>query len=153
MRRFFRIVGLAALYIVGSLAVIVTLAYSMGTVAVSVYEKKPNGGQVYVPVPAAVIPLGLRLAPADDLANAATEVRPWLPAIKVASEELAHCPDTTLVEVTNPTEKVAITKSGNSIVIDVDSPEERVHVSVPLGTAYMVASQLERLDERPVHGD
>lgn len=153
MRGFFRIVGLAVLCILGSVAVVVTLAYSMGTVTVSVHEKKLNGDQVYVPVPAVVIPLAMRLVRTEDLADAAAEVRPWLPAIKVAAEELAHCTDTTLVEVTNHAENVAISKSGGSIIIDVDSPEERVHVSVPLGAAYMVAAQLERLDEKPVAGD
>ncbi len=153
MRGFFRIVGLAVLCILGSVAVVVTLAYSMGTVTVSVHEKKLNGDQVYVPVPAVVIPLAMRLVRAEDFADAAAEVRPWLPAIKVAAEELARCPDTTLVEVTNHAENVAISKSGGSLVIDVDSPEERVHVSVPLRAAYMVAAQLERLDEKSVAGD
>ncbi len=148
MRRFFRTVGLAVLCIMGSLALVVAVAYSMGTVTVSVDEKKPNGQHVYVPVPAVVIPLGMRLAPSEDLADAAAEVRPWLPAIKAASEELVRCPDTTLVEVTSPEEKVRIAKSGNSIIIHVDSPEENVHVSVPLETAHMVASQFEALDER-----
>jgi hypothetical protein len=146
MRRFFRIVGLAVLCIVGSLTAIVAVAYSMGTVTVSVHEKKPGGARVYVPVPAVVIPVVMRLAPAEDLADAAAQVRPWLPAIKVASEELTRCPDTTLVEAISPAEQVTITKAGDSMVVDVDSAEERVHVSVPLEAAYMVASQLERLD-------
>jgi len=141
MRRFFRIVGLAALCIIGSLAIVVAVAYSMGTVTVSVHEKKPNGA------------LGMRLAPAEDLADATAEVRPWLPAIKLASEELARCPDTTLVEVISPAEKVAIRKNGDSIVIETDSLEERVRVSVPLGAAYLAASQLESLDEKAVTGD
>jgi hypothetical protein len=153
MRRFFRIVGLAALCIIGSLAIVVAAAYSMGTVTVSVHEKKPNGEEVYLPVPAVVIPLGMRLAPAEDLADATAEVRPWLPAIKLASEELARCPDTTLVEVISPAEKVAIRKNGASIVIDTDSPEERVRVSLPLGAAYLAASQLESLDEKAGTGD
>ncbi len=148
MRRFFRIVGVALLCIMGSLAVLVAIAYSMGTVTVSVHEKKPDGQHIYVPVPAVVIPLGMRLAPPEDMADTAAEIRPWLPALKVASEELARCPDTTLVEVTSPEDKVRIAKSGDSIVIDVDSPEENVHVSVPLETAYRVASQFEGMDER-----
>lgn len=148
MRKFFRIMGLAALCVVGSVALVVVAAYSMGTVTVSVEEKKPGGHHVYVPVPAVVIPLGVRLAPPEDLADTIAQVRPWLPAIKIASEELARCPDTTLVEVTNAEEKVRIAKNGDSLVIDVDSPEEQVHVSAPLETAYTLACQFEGMNER-----
>jgi hypothetical protein len=148
MRKFFRIVGFAVLCVAGSVALLVAAAYSMGTVTVSVENKKPDGPHVYVPVPAVAIPLGMRFAPAEDLAGAATQVRPWLPAIKAASEELARCPNTTLAEVTSAEEKVRIIKDGDSIVIDVDSPEENVHVSVPLETAYTVACQFETMNER-----
>ncbi len=148
MKRFFRMVGLVILCVMGSVLLLVAVAYSMGTVTVAVDEKRPEGHHLYVPVPAIVIPLGVRLAPPGDLADAAVEVRPWLPAIKAASEELARCPDTTLVEVTDSEEKVRIAKRGDSIVVDVDGQEESVHVSVPLGTAYTLASQFESLPDR-----
>jgi hypothetical protein len=125
------------------LLLIGVLVYSAGAVKVDVREKTPGGHHIWLAVPAIVVPIGARLAPKDKLRDALREARPWLPTIKVASEELVRCPDTSLVEVDNQQEHVRITKRGNALIIDVDSPEESVHVSLPLGVVAYTAGQLE----------
>jgi hypothetical protein len=123
------------------------LVYDMGGVWVSVKAKKPGGENIRLVVPAAAGPVALWLAPKEKIREAAKDARPWLPAIKAAAEELRNCPDGPLVEVTNPKEKVRIAKQGGALVIDVDDPNETVHVSVPLKAVGIMAAQLEAMPE------
>jgi hypothetical protein len=95
-------------------------------------------------VPAVVLPVAARLIPRDKLKNATSDIGPWLPTIKAASEELARCPDGPLVEVDSPREHVRIHKQGSSLFIDVESDGETVHVSFPLQAAAETVSQLLR---------
>ncbi|MBZ5514686.1 MAG: hypothetical protein LAN62_07555 [Acidobacteriia bacterium] len=130
------------------------LIYDMGGVWVSVKAKKPGGDNIRLVVPAAAGPVALWLAPKKNIREAAKEARPWLPAIKAAAEELGNCPDGPLVEVTNPHEKVLIAKQGGALVIDVDNPNETVHVSVPLKMVGIIAAQLEAMpDAEAAHGN
>ncbi len=119
------------------------VAFSEGAVSVRVLEKKRDGH--HIRLPAMVVPLGMRLVPNEKLEQASAEMRPWLPAIKLATQELAKYPDGPFVEVRSPREQVTITKQGGALVIDVDSNEETVHVSVPLRMVNHIARQLEAL--------
>jgi hypothetical protein len=127
----------------GTLVLVAAVIYDTGAVRVRVHEKGPDGTNIRLLVPAVVIPAALRLAPEEDLRKASTEIQPYLPAIKIAAEELAKCPDGPLVLVTSPKERVSIVKRGDSLVIDVDSPRETVHVSFPLKMVCSVARRFE----------
>lgn len=129
----------------GALGVVVLAAgvvYDTGAIRVDVREKNPNGEHVRLWVPAIVLPIGVHVVPKAKLREASEKVRPWLPAIKAATEELSRCPDATLVEVDNRHEHVRIAKLGDSLVIDVDDPGETVHVSLPVKVIGYTASQL-----------
>lgn len=117
--------------------------YSAGTVRVAVHEKKPGGTNISLALPAAAVPLALKFVPDRRLQNLPPEMRAFLPAIQIAGRELAGYPDVTLVQVENPHEKVSIVKRGGSLVIDVDSRRETVHVSFPLRIVAAVARDLE----------
>ena len=119
--------------------------YDMGAVSIRVRGKQPGGENVCLILPAAVAPVGVWLAPKKELRRAVNEAEPYMPALVAATDELARCPDFTLVEVNNPREKVRIAKQGDHLVIDVDDPNETVHVSVPLEAARLVAAQLARM--------
>jgi hypothetical protein len=119
------------------------LIYDMGGVWVSVKAKKPGGDNIRLVVPAAAGPVALWLAPKKNIRGAAKDVRPWAPAIKAAAEELRNCPDGPLIEVIDSNQKVHIAKQGGALVIDVDDPNETVHVSVPLKMVGVMAAQLE----------
>lgn len=108
------------------------VAYSEGAVTVYVREKQPEGTRMWLPVPALLVEVGMRFAPPDKLREASTRIRPWLPAIEAASNELERCPDATLVEVKNATEHVLISKQADTLRIDVDDVNDSVHVSVPV---------------------
>lgn len=117
--------------------------YSAGSVTVYVHEKKPDGHRIWLPVPAVLVDLGVRMVPDRKLKKVSSKLRPWLPAIEAASRELARCPDGPFVEVMNPNERVTIVKRGDSLVIDVDSQTETVHVSVPIRVLASVAQRLD----------
>jgi len=137
--------GKVMLGLAGTTALAGAFLVQQGTVRVSVDEHRANGRQVHLLVPAALVPMGMRFVPEENLLDAARQARPFLPTIRVASAELARLPDCDLVEVQDVNKYVKITKRGGSLVIDVQSPEETVHVSFPLRLADRIAAQLESL--------
>ena len=131
----------------GALGVLVlggVVVYNEGAVRVDVREKTRDGDHIRLIVPAAVLPVAARLVPRSKLEDARHQIRPWLPTIMAASEELARCPDGPLVEVDSHREHVRIYKQGRSLFIYVDSEDETVHVSFPLEATADTVSQLAR---------
>ena len=137
--------GKVMLGLAGTTALAGAFLVQQGTVRVSVDEHRANGRHVHLLVPAALVPMGMRFVPEENLLDAARQARLFLPTIRVASAELARLPDCDLVEVQDVNKYVKITKRGGSLVIDVQSPEETVHVSFPLRLADRIAAQLESL--------
>ena len=118
------------------------LVFSLGTVRVEVRSKAPGGEHIHIIAPAVLLPVGAMLVPADKIRQASRDIRPWLPTIQAATEELLRTPDATLVQVDNRREHVRIDKVGENLVIDVDDQGETVHVSVPLRAAAYVCKDL-----------
>jgi hypothetical protein len=127
------------------LVVLVLLAYSAGTVWVSVKERKPDGTHLVLAVPAGLVSVALGFVPDRDLREASEQARPWLPAVEAATWELARVPDTTLVSVESASERVRVAKRGASIVVDVDDADNVVHVVVPLRLLHSVAGRLQAI--------
>jgi len=128
---------------VTTLAVGGTLVFHQGIISVNVQEKRPGGDHVRFFVPATVVPAAMMFAPEARLREAAERARAVLPAAQVAARELQSYPDTVFVEVMDGPEHVRIEKRGGNLVVDVDSPQETVHVSVPLRTIASVLSDIE----------
>jgi hypothetical protein len=97
---------------------------------------------VYVIAPAMLVPIGMHFAPGRDLSRAAAEIKPWLPTIRAALEQLRDTDDVTLVEVRQPGQHVRVTKEGGSIVVDVEDHDDTVHVSTPIRA---ISSTIEQL--------
>ena len=133
------------LLVLGAAALAAVYVINQGAVRVSVDEQKPGGTHLHLLLPAALVPAGMKLVPNEKLREATVQARRWLPTIEAASRELAQLPDSDLVEVRDAREHVRIAKRGALLVIDVESPQETVHVSFPLRTAGEVARQLESL--------
>lgn len=129
-------------FLTGTL-VVAGIVADAGFIGVRVHEKKPDGTNLRLYVPAILVPLGVRIAPERDLERAMSHAREFLPAMRVAAEELERIPDGPLVEVDSAREHVLIAKRGGSLVVDVDSDRETVHVSVPLRTVRNLARDLE----------
>jgi hypothetical protein len=105
---------------------------SEGFIQVKVHEKQAGGTNVSLIVPAALIPMALEFVPNRHLAQASADLRPYLPIVEAAIPGLEDCPDGVLVEVIDPKEHVIVAKEGDSIVVDVNDPEDVVRVAVPL---------------------
>lgn len=115
---------------------------SEGFIYVNVQEKHPGGTHVNVFVPAALVPATLHFVPRHHFADSSHDMREALPIIDAAIPALNDCPDGVLVEVEEPGEHVLVAKHGGSIVVDVNDPDETVHVSVPLQAAQSAIHQI-----------
>jgi hypothetical protein len=126
------LLGKIGLGFLGTALVAGAVVSSEGFIHVKVHEKQTNGTHISLVVPAIVVPVTLKFVPNHYLAQGGRDLRRYLPVIDAAISGLADCPDGPLVDVTDPDEHVSVVKSGGSIVVDVDDPNETVHVSVPL---------------------
>jgi hypothetical protein len=115
---------------------------SEGIVYVKVIEKQPQGLHLHVIAPAMLAPIAVRLTPRHDLAQAAREIQPYMPAIRAALDGLRDSDDLVFVEVKEAGEHVEVAKSGGSIVVDVDDAEDTVHVSTPIRAMSSTVNQL-----------
>jgi hypothetical protein len=136
------LLGKIALGIVGTAVAGVGVLCSEGMIEVKVVERKPEVHHVYVIAPAMLVPIGMHFAPQRDLSRAAAQIRPWLPTIRAALDQLRESDDVTLVEVKEPGEHVRVAKEGGSIVVDVQDENETVHVSTPIRA---ISSTIEQL--------
>jgi hypothetical protein len=119
------------------------LIFHQGVITVNVQEKRPDGDHVHFFVPATVVSYGMALAPEEQIRHATRHAREYLPAARIAMQELAKCPDTVLVEVQDNDEHVRIEKRGGRLLVDVNSPKEEVHVGVPIQTVVSVIKDVE----------
>lgn len=134
----------AFLFLTGAIVVLATVAtYDAGALKVSVKKKKPGGQNIRLIVPAVLVTAALNLVPAEKLQEEAEEIKPWLPAIRSASQQLARSPDAVLVEVIGSDEQVSIAQRGGALIVDVDSSQESVHVTVPLKLLDSLARKLQ----------
>jgi hypothetical protein len=135
------------IFLTGTL-VVAGIVADAGIITVRVTEKKEDGKNIHLFVPAILVPMGVKLAPERELERVMHRAREFMPAMRIAAEELERIPDGLLVEVKNPREYVHIEKRGGSLVVDVDNDRESVHVSVPLKMVCNVARELEARAQR-----
>lgn len=137
-------IGKIGLGLLGTAVLAGAYVAQQGLVRVHVVEKRPGGDHVNLYVPAAAIPVALRLAPNDAIRQASERAKDLLPALRIASQELARLPDTELVEVRDQREHVRIRTVDGKLEIDVVSDREDVHLSVPLKLMEKVAQELQQ---------
>jgi hypothetical protein len=118
---------------------------SEGLVHVQVVEKQPQGFHMHVIAPAMLAPIGVHFVPSRDLAPATQQIQPYMPTVRGALDALRHSEDIVFVDVKEPATHVHVSKSGGSIVVDVDDDDATVHVSAPIRA---VSSTVEQLAAR-----
>lgn len=127
--------GFFAVMIVGSGLLIAGTIAVGGLVTVKVEEDRADGTNVYVPVPAALLDLGLALVPDEEMARVQADLREdlgdWGPAFAASLEAFEDCPDGLLLEAQDGAETVRIEKRGRSFLIHVDDGTSDVRISVP----------------------
>lgn len=138
------LLGKIALGTAGVALVAGTLAFRQGVVTIRVNESGADGRQVNLFLPAAVVPLALRMVPAHHFGQIPPEARRLLPAVREAARRAADLPDFVLAEVDSPRERVRIEKKGNRLLVRVEERDEEVFVAVPLRTLASTLRELER---------
>ncbi len=135
--------GKIALGALGATVLGGVLVAQQGMVHVRVVEKAAGGDRINLYLPAALIPVAVRLAPEDRLRQALERARGVLRAMRIAGRELQRLPDSELVEVRDQRDHVRIRTMEGNLVIEVKSDREDVHLSVPLKTLERVAEELQ----------
>jgi hypothetical protein len=111
----------------------------------SVQEDCSKGHHVHVWLPAAVVPMALHVVPARYVEHAASQAAPWLPTIRTLTKALEKYPNAELVEVRDSNQHVRVRTRRGKLLIDVESPDENVHVVCPLATIEHVSRELGAL--------
>lgn len=114
-----------------------------GFVHVSVDEAAKDGTHLHLIVPAQLATVAAHFVSPRHLDGHQRELRALLPGLKLSALELAKLPDSVLVEVRDGQEHVVVSKSGDGLSIEKESPEENVKVWIPLRAIYDTADALE----------
>ncbi len=115
---------------------------SEGLVHVKVVEKQPQGFHMNMIAPAMLAPIAVHFVPSRDLAPATRQIQPYMPTIRAALDGLRDSEDIVFVDVQEPGEHVHVSKSGGSIVVDVDGDDETVYVSTPIRAVSSTVDEL-----------
>jgi hypothetical protein len=126
------LVAKLALGVGGTILLAGAYTFHEGVLRVSVDEHRPGGSHVHLYLPAAVVPMAVRFAPRHRLEDALRDAKDWLPTVRVLSKELRKYPNADFVEVTTATEHVHVRTHDGKLQIDVETPDESVHVACPL---------------------
>jgi hypothetical protein len=120
-------------------------AYIMreGVIRVDIDEYHAGGSHVHLWVPAAAVPMAMHFVPSKQMRCASEEAREALPILHAFVKELKKYPDTQFVEIEDSDQHVRIRTHQGKLQIDVDAPDQKVHVLCPLSTIEDVTSQLE----------
>lgn len=119
---------------VGSGLLIAGSIVTTGLVSVKINESRPDGTTLYLPVPAALVYLGMDLLPLLDdgeLDDMRAELGEWRPFVAATLQGLEDCPDAVLVDVREGNETVRIVKNGRDIEIRVHGAEGDFEISLP----------------------
>ena len=133
----------AALGLTGTLFVAGAYTFHEGVIRIDVDEHRAGGSHVHMWVPAAAVPMAMHLVPQKHLREAVEHSREALPIARAIVKELKKYPDVDLVEVVDGRQHVQIRTHSGKLQIDVEAPDEQVHLLVPLSTLEDVTRQLE----------
>jgi hypothetical protein len=133
----------AALGLSAMVAMSTVYVFHEGVIKIDVDENYSGGSHVHFWVPATAVSFGMHFVPHRHLEQAAAQSRPYLPAMRELVKELKKYPNAELVDVTDANEHVHISIVDGKILIDSVSPDEIVHLRVPVETLLDVSDRLE----------
>src|ERR1700751_3214017 len=120
-------------------------AYTFHDGVLGVDEYHGNGRHVHMWVPAAVVPAAMHFVPKERMEEVTVQVSPWLPTLRAVTKELRKYPEAEFVNVSDAdaSQHVRVRTHNGKLIIDVDQPDEHVHVTCPLAMIEGVADELE----------
>ncbi|HUC54434.1 MAG TPA: hypothetical protein VMR90_10325 [Candidatus Cybelea sp.] len=119
-------------------------AYTMreGVIRIDVDEFRSGGSHVHLWVPAAAVPMVLHFVGEKHLHHACDQARETMPILHAIAKELKKYPEAEFVDVDDGDEHVRVRTHTGKLQIDIDAPDEKVHVLCPLSTIEDVTIQL-----------
>jgi hypothetical protein len=125
-------------------------AYTMreGVIRIDVDEYRSGGSHVHMWVPAAAVPMAMHFVPDKCLHDAAHNAREALPILHALVKELKKYPEAEFVEIDDNNQHVRMRTHSGKLKIDVDAPNQKVHVLCPLSTIEDVTVQLQERGPR-----
>jgi hypothetical protein len=133
----------AALGLGGTIVLAGTYTMREGVIRIDIDEFRSGGSHVHMWVPAAAVPMAMHLVPDKHWRHASEQAREAIPILHAIVKELKKYPDADFVEVMDHDQHVRIRTHDGKLQIDVDAPDEKVHVLCPLSTIEDVTIQLE----------
>ncbi len=125
-----------------TVALATVYTFREGVIRVDVDEFRAGGSHIHLFVPAAVVPAALHLAPRRHMHEAMENAQEWLPTLRQLTKELKKYPEAEFVDVVDGSDHVRVRTHAGKIQIDVESPDETVHVACPISTIDDISSQL-----------
>lgn len=133
-------IGIGLLVATTGLFSAVTLALFLGGIAtVSVETSEVD---LWVPVPLAVVDVAMIFVPLEEMEDLQREFGPHREVILAALSQLGKHGDFTLVDVQDRTKSVVVRIDSGNLVVDVDDPESKVDVSIPLRGARRILASI-----------
>jgi len=125
--------------------VVLAGAYTMreGVIRVDVEEYRAGGSHVHLWVPAAAVPMAMHFVPSKHMRHTSEQAREALPVLHAFVKELKKYPDAEFLEVVDRDQHVRMRTHGGKLQIDVEAPDQKIHVLCPLSAIEDVTSQLE----------
>ncbi len=120
-------------------------AYTMreGVIRIDVDEFRSGGSHVHMWVPAAAIPMAMHFVPSKHMRHASEQAREALPILHAFVKELKKYPDAEFVQIDDNDQHVRMRTHQGKLQIDVEAPDQKVHVLCPLSAIEDITSQLE----------
>lgn len=114
-----------------------------GVISVDVDEHRADGSHIHFWVPATAVSAGLHFVPNHHFEQAARKAQPYLPALREIAKELQRYPSAELIDVSDADDHVHIAIVDGKVQIDAVSPDQTVHVRVPVETLVDISDRLE----------
>jgi hypothetical protein len=133
----------AALGLGGTLVLAGAYTFHEGVIRVDVDEYRSGGSHVHMWVPAAAVSMAMHFVPDKHMRHASEQAREALPILHAVVKELKKYPDAEFIEIDDSGQHVRMRTRDGKLQIDVDAPDEKVHVLCPLSAVEDVTSQLE----------
>jgi hypothetical protein len=131
-----------ALGVCGTMVIAGAYTFREGVLRVDVDENRGNGSHVHFWFPAAAVPMAMHLVPKEQLKEAGRDAGRWMPLAHALSKQLEKYPNAELVEVRDGEQHVQIRTHNGKLLIDVDAPDEQVHVVCPLAMIEDISDQI-----------
>jgi hypothetical protein len=119
-------------------------AYAFHEGIIQIDARSRTREHVHIWLPAAVVPLAMHFIPKRYLQDRVTDVES-LTMLHALAKGLRKYPEAELVEVREETAHVYVRTLNAKLLIDVETPDNTVHVSCPLSTIEDVSRELQSM--------